>query len=198
MHDKSFEVLYHYLCFLGYVMWMQAQEPCKRTGSFLLIYLRVVFNGFYEAVVCFVGGVMFEHVKDEIFFYCLAHTVKVEWHRFSVPARRTKNFQCLVFWCCCEGKETDVWLPAAFCHCAKNLLLIIRKVMFHCILLSFLFDLRGSKRTFQVSGTFATLRTVCLVNDYRIFSIREHAVFIQQVLWYFILFTKLLYLLDDE
>ncbi len=136
---------------------MQAHEPRQRTGSLLLVHLGIVLDGFDQAVVCFVCRVIPEHVEDELFLDRLPHAVEMEWFGLSVRTGLAKDLQRPVFGRCCEGEEADVWLVTAFCHGAENLLLVVREVMFGCILTGVSPYLGSSQSALQVCCAFAAL-----------------------------------------
>ncbi|RYE18311.1 MAG: HAMP domain-containing histidine kinase, partial [Sphingobacteriaceae bacterium] len=64
--------------FLGQVVRVQTHEAPNGAGSLLLVQLGVIGNGFADAVVGIVCGIVAQHVQDEAFLDGLAHTVEVK------------------------------------------------------------------------------------------------------------------------
>src|SRR5713101_42559 len=106
-HDHSFgfavdqvsylsgKVLSHNRYLFGDGLLMPVNEGFEQQDGFSTVIMGVGLDLFEETPIGFVGGVVLQHIKDEMRFYCLPHCVEAERFIFAIFAPRTEKFKCL-------------------------------------------------------------------------------------------------------
>src|SRR2546430_16139757 len=93
----SVKVFDHNGHLLGNCLLMPVYKGFEQQDSFGTVVMRVGLDLFEEIPIGFVGGVVLQHIENEMLLYCLAHSVEAERFIPAICAPYAEEFKRLWF-----------------------------------------------------------------------------------------------------
>jgi len=168
------KMLHNHFGFFANGVFVQIHKRHQQTGGFAAIIGGVILDLFEQAPVRFEGGVVLQHVEDEIFFNGLPHGVQAERRRGAARVAGAKQFQGCGFGGGSKGKVAGIGQLPPAANFSQD---AVFDVIFSRggILLFGFFQAAGSQHGAEVAGGLARLRGVGLINDDGIMLARQAA-----------------------
>src|SRR5258708_40355978 len=104
---------------------MPVYKGFEQQGGFGAVIMGVALNLFKQAPVGFIGGIVLQHIEDEMLFDLLPHRVEAECFILAIVAPVTKEFESLAFRCSSAGEVANVGQSPSLLHLLGNAVLKI-------------------------------------------------------------------------